>query len=93
MLNNLILSVQLSKVYKTVKLETVFAQAENILSPSEMEKVIVEAVRDQLVDARLDHQNKSIHFGSQVCIFVTCFLTFVYLFIFLILISTVLLFH
>lgn len=54
---------QLSKVYQTVTLAYTKKQA-NFITPTDFEKWTAEAVKNRLVDLRIDHQNAAIHFGS-----------------------------
>ncbi len=55
---------QLESVYENMRLQDL-KQLTSFVSASSPEKLIVQAVRNHYVDARIDHQNGVVHFGSQ----------------------------
>merc|ERR1712137_324178 len=56
---------QIEKVYKTMKLSKLIDLASNLVSVYEIEQLIVSAIKTELVNARIDHQNTTINFGVQ----------------------------
>jgi len=55
---------QLSRVYKTMKIEAL-AKMIDFVDPTQLEKMMVEAVKNNFVSLRIDHQNSQINFGKE----------------------------
>ena len=58
------LLLQLSKVYKTMKLDHLRSLS-SVIPQENIEILIVKAVKDNIVDIRIDYQHKVIHFGKE----------------------------